>query len=387
MNTATFFIAALSVVALVSCNQPGEKSGKAQKPPADAQAQTRKPLVLTEEEMRQAGIKIETVELQTMAELVTLTATITPNQEQIAKVLPRLPGRISSVAVAQGARVKAGQTLAVLVSSELGEARSAYLQSRSETNLAEAALARAEGLVREEIIPQKDYLRAKSDAERARAMLRAAEDKLSLFGVALLSAESRDARAAYPLVAPFAGTVIERKAVVGEQAQVDQALFTVADLSTVWIEADAFEKDLAKLSIAGTARITVAAYPNEAFVGKLIYLGDTMDKATRTVKARIEAPNPDGRLKPGMFASAILRSNTTTQALVVPEQAVSLYQGQQAVFVEASGGFVPRAVEAGPAIGGKVTIKAGLASGERIVAAGSYALKARLLKSQFSTED
>jgi Membrane-fusion protein len=88
-----------------------------------------------------------------------------------------------------------------------------------------------------------------------------------------------------------------------------------------------------------------------------------------------------------MFASAVLRSKSTTQVLLVPEQAVSLYQGHPAVFIEANGGFTPRAVEAGPAIGGKVTIKAGVAPGERIVVAGAYALKARLLKSQFATED
>lgn len=387
MKPATLLIVVLSGIALASCDRSEEKNEKPEKSAAGPRTQAGKPLVLKEEEIREAGIKVEAAQLQNTRELVTLTATIIANQERIAKVAPRLPGRIASVAVTQGARVKAGQTLAVLESSELGEARSAYMQAKSEAALTEAALARAESLVREEIIPQKEHLRAKSDAERARAALRAAEDKLRLLGVSASVAEKGEAFAAYPLTAPFSGTIIERKAVVGELAQADQALFTVADLSTVWLEADVFEKDLAKLGVGVAARIAVTAYPDKSFTGKLTYLGDTMDKATRTVKARIEAPNPGANLKPGMFATAVLQANATAQAVLVPEQAVTLYQGHPAVFIEASGGFTPRAVETGPAVGGKVAIKTGLAPGERIVVAGAYALKARLLKSQFATED
>jgi membrane fusion protein, heavy metal efflux system len=298
-----------------------------------------------------------------------------------------LPGRIVSVAVALGARVKAGQTLTVLESIELGEARSAYLQAKSEAAVAEAALARAEKLVAEEIIPQKDYLRAKADAERARAGLRAATDKLRLLGVPASTLEKQQGDAAYPLVAPFAGTIIEKKAVPGELVQPDQALFTVADLTTVWLEADVFEKDLGKFAIGVPARIAVTAYPDMAFEGRLTYLGDTMDKTTRTVKARVEASNRDGRLKPGMFASAQLPSTATAKALLVPAQAVSLLEGEPTVFVEAATGFAPRRVTTGPTVDEMVEIKEGLVAGDRVVVAGAYALKARLLKSRLGAGD
>lgn len=384
MKRGAMPIVLMSVIALVSCERPQEINEKA---PVASRAQAGKPLALNEEEIRQAGIKVESAQLQTAQERVALNATITPNQERIAKVAPRLPGRIASVAVVQGARVKAGQTLAVLESSELGEARSAYMQARSEARVADAALARAESLAREDIIPQKELVRSRADAERARAALLAAEDKLKLLGVSPSGAEKREPFAAYPLTAPFAGTVIERMAVVGELARADQALFTVADLATMWLEADVFEKDLAKLAVGAAARIELTAYPVESFNGKLTYLADTMDKATRTVKARIEAPNAERRLKPGMFATVSLSSSATVQAVLVPEQAVILYQDRSAVFVETDGRFRPRAVEAGPSIGGKRAIKAGLAPGERIVVAGAYELKARLLKSQFATDD
>ncbi len=386
MKSVALLVVIVASFVLAACERGEEKNEKAEKSAAP-RAQAGKPLLLKEEEIKQAAIKVEPAQVQATEELITLTATVTPNQERIARVSPRLSGRIASVAVVQGARVKAGQVLAVLESSELGEARSAYMQAKSETDVAQAALTRAESLAREEIIPKKELVRAKADAERAHAALRASEDKLKLLGVSPSGADKRDAFAAYPLSAPFAGTVIERKAVIGEVAQADEPLFTVADLGAVWLEADVFEKDLGKIALGAAARIALTAYPDQSFTGKLTYLGDTMDRNTRTVKARIEAPNSEGKLKPGMFATVALRSNATTQSVLVPEQAVTLYQGHSAVFVESQGGFVPRAVEAGPAIGGKVPIKTGLAPGERVVVAGAYELKARLLKSQFATED
>jgi len=387
MNPILLVIAVFVSIALVSCNRSEEKHEKPEQSSAARGTQPGKRLVLTEEEIKAAGIRVESAQVQTIHELVTLTATILPNPRLLAKVAPRLPGRIASVAVEQGTRVEAGQLLAVLESSELGEARSAYLQAKSETALAEAALARAESLVREDIVPQKEYLRAQSDVQRARAALRAAEDKLRLLGVRPSGAVEREAFTALPLTAPFPGTIIERKAVVGELAQADQPLFTVANLDTVWLAADVFEKDLAKLATGVEASVAVMAYPNEVFSGRLTYLGDTMDTATRTVKARIEVPNPDRRLKPGMFATVVLQSKATVQAVLVPEQAVTLYQGYSAVFIETRGAIMPRAVEPGPVIGGKVAVNAGVSPGERIVVAGAYAVKSRLLKSQFATED
>ena len=383
-STTTGLVLIVSLAApLLSCGQRGEAGKEAAKPSAAAPAP---PLTLTAEEIKQAGITVEALEAQTVNEPVTLTGTLVPNQNRIAKVSPRLPGRIASVGVVPGSAVKPGQVLAVLESIELGEARSAYLQAKSESTVTKAALARVEKLAAEDIVPRKDYLRSKADAERAQAALRAAADKLKLLGVPPGSNE-KQADAGYPLVAPFAGTIIEKKAVAGELALPDQALFTVADLSNVWLEADVFEKDLAKLLLGTPAHIMVTAYADKVFDGKLTYLGDTMDPTTRTVKARIEAPNPDRRLKPGMFASVQLQSTATAKALLLPKEAVLLVQGQPTVFVPSSGGFAPRAVETGPVIAGKVAVKSGLLPGDRAVVSGAYALKARLLKSQISTED
>ena len=340
-------------------------------------------LRLSEEEARRAGIKIEKIEPQERAEQVTVTATIQANQDRLARVAPRVPGRIVRVSASLGDHVKTGQPLAVLDSIELGEARSAYLQASSEDAVAQAGFERAQRLQADAIIPEKEFLRARAEHEKARAALRAAADRLRMMGVD----PEKLSGSTFPVVAPFAGTIIEKKAVLGELAPVDQSLFTVADLSVLWIEANLFEKDLAKVRPGAQASVTVAAYPGEGFKGKLTYISSVMDKESRTVKARVEVPNPDGRLKPEMFATAAIRTGSSVKALLLPEDAVLLVQGQPTVFVAEKGGFEPRPVELGERGQGMVVIKSGIAAGETVVVGGAYALKARLLKSQIGDAD
>lgn len=149
-----------------------------------------------------------------------------------------------------------------------------------------------------------------------------------------------------------------------------------------------FEKDLGRIKPGAEATVTVDAYPGESFQGKLTYVAAVVDKETRTVQARVEVANPGGRLKPEMFATASIRTNGTSgvagkaKALLLPQEAVVLMQGQPTVFVEEHGGFEPRAVDLGEKLRDRVVIKNGLQAGERVVTAGTYALKARVLKSQ-----
>ena len=203
-------------------------------------------LVLSAEEAQTAGIKVQKLELQQKAEQIVVTATIQANQDKLAHVGPRVPGRVVKVYASLGDRVKPGQALAVLDSIDLGEARSVYLQAASEVALAQANFQRAQRLNADNIIPEKDYLRARAEHEKARVTLRAAGDKLRMMGVAA----EKLSGSVFPLTAPFAGTIIEKKAVLGELTAPDQSLFTVADLSTLWIESDLFEKDLARSASA-----------------------------------------------------------------------------------------------------------------------------------------
>lgn len=379
-----------SALLAASCSRGGtdkddEPKQAAAAASAPASGDTKTALTLTPQEQKEAGIQVQAAAEADVAATVTLNGTLVPNQDRIANVLPRLAGRIVSAPASLGATVRAGQTLAVLESIELGDAQSSYRQARSEATVAEAALERAQKLAIEDIIAQKDLQRARGDAERARAALRAAADKLRLLGVAPAPLD-RQTDAIYPVVAPLAGTVIEKHAVPGAFAETDP-LFVVADLTTVWLEADVFEKDLALLKTGSAATVSIAAYPDRSFQGRLTYVSSTMDTASRTVKARIEVPNADAVLKPGMFATARITSSAKVRALLLPAQAVTLMNDKPTVFVLTPKGFEARSVETASRPDGTVEVRAGLSPGDPVATAGAYALKSRVLKSSLAKDD
>jgi len=406
LRRAGLFALGLSALLLAGCGKneapqttahQSTPSGKTEERPAAKDASAHQgedkhdeadQLKLKPEEIQAGGIKVEALAEQEVSEQLTVTATIRPNQDRITHVAPRVPGRIVKVHANLGDEVKAGQTLAVLDSLEVGEAHSAYLQAATQHAVAKADFERAEKLHTDQIIAQKDHLRAHAEYEKSKAALAAAGDRLRMLGVNPAPVADGKAVSTFPLTTPFGGTVIEKHAILGELAQPDKQLFTVADLSTLWIEANLFEKDLGRVKVGADAVVTVAAYPDEAFRGKLTYIAAVVDKETRTVQARVEVANPGGRLKPEMFATAAISTNGTggkaarAKALVLPEAAVVLMQGQPTVFVEEHGGFEPRAVELGDKLRGRVVVKNGLAAGDKVVTAGTYALKARVMKSQ-----
>ena len=342
-------------------------------------------LKLSVEDAQRAGIEVETLESLAFADSITVTATIRPNQDRIARVAPRVEGRITSVSAKLGDTVRAGQSLAVLDSLAIGEAQSSLQQAQSQQRVAQADFKRAESLNAEEIIPQREFLRARSDLEKASAELRAAQDKLRLLGG---SAQAGGAAAsAFSLNAPLAGTVVQKTAIVGELGSPAEPLFTVADLSRVWIEANLTEDTLPKIRVGAEAAVVLNAYPGEQFKGRVTYISSLLDKDSRTVPARIEVDNTDGRLKPEMFATATIDTNgAKREALSVPDAAILLLQGQPTIFVAKGDGFESRAIEPGEKLSGRTVIKSGVAAGERVVTQGAYALKARLLKSQIGAE-
>ena len=269
----------------------GQGAGK-----ADGHSEREEELTLTTEEAERAGVKVEAVKALPLGETLVLTATIRPDQERLARVAARIEGRITSAPAKLGDRVRAGQTLATLDSVAVGEAHAALKHAQAELGIAEADFKRAQALDADEIIPRKDFLRAQAERDKAAAAQRAAADRLRLLGGA--AGANGTAVSAFAVTAPFAGTVIEKKATLGELASPSEAMFTVADLSRVWIQADLPEAVLAKIRIGANATVSVTAYPNETFSGRVGHIGASLDKDTRTVAARIEVLNADGRLKP-----------------------------------------------------------------------------------------
>ncbi len=391
--TLTTTLTALLALAACGDKLPGADAKAAEKASAKEPGKTGEHadgLQLSDEDAKRAGIQLETLAAKPQADSITVTATIRANPDRVARVAPRVEGRVTAVSARLGEPVRAGQALATLDSLVIGEAATAWAHAQSALRIADADYRRAEALNADEIIPKKEFLRVQSEREMAAASLRAAEDRLRLLGV---SAPRNAERAAstFTVAAPFAGTVIEKTATLGQLANPSEPLFVVADLSRVWIEADLGEAQLAKVRPGAAATVTVTAYPGERFSGKLTYVAAVLDKDKRTVPARIEVDNKDGRLKPEMFASATINTSgamakTTAQVLSVPDDAIVLMQGLPTVFVFEHGGYEARAIEPGAKASGRTVVKSGLVAGDQVVAAGAYALKARVLKSQISDE-
>lgn len=332
-------------------------------------------------------IQVAEVQLQTVGDRVIVPATVLPDQHRVAKVAPRVSGRVLEVLIHVGEPVKRGQTLATLDSVDVGEARLAFEQANTQRALAEADYARISKLVDEEVLPRKEALRATADRDKAIAAATTAASRLRMLGVNPDAAgRTGTAASSFALSAPLPGIVLDKTAVIGELATPDKPIFVVGDLSVVWVEANLSDREIARVRIGAPADVTLDAYPGEIFRGKLTYLANSVDPVTRTLLARVEVPNVDLRLKPQMFAQVAIASDAKGEHLTVPVSAVVLVQGEPSVFVQKNAEFEHRPVETGATFGDRIEIRRGLSPGERIAVSDVFQLKAKLLKSQISDE-
>jgi len=251
--------------------------------------------------------------------------------------------------------------------------------------IAERALARKQDLHAERIVPTRELQEAETEKAAADAQLRAAIATVQALG-SESSAKSEPAAgdsseaAASTLIlrTPVAGVVLERSAVLGHVAEPDKVLFRIADLSTLWLTVRAFERDAVRLRAGAPARISFAAIPGRTFSGAVALIGRSVDAQSRTVAVRIDLPNGEGILRPGMSASARLPlGHAEATLLAVPAAALQRVRERWCVFVPRDERtFEIRPVGRGRDLGGEVEIVSGLHAGETIVVDGAFLLKA-----------
>jgi cobalt-zinc-cadmium efflux system membrane fusion protein len=306
-------------------------------------------------------------------------------------VSPRIAGRVVEVRVSLGDRVEKGHVLAEIDSIELGQAKAEYLKAKADYEVARAEYQREERLFRKEISSEKEYLGAKGGFLRSEAGLNTARETLRLLGLsdAEISGLAWDvkghASSHYLLLAPFDGTVIEQHTILGELVTPEDNLYTIVDLSRLWILLDIYEKDLRLIGGGREVDIDVDSYPGERFKGTVTYVSDTLDESTRTAKARVEILNPDGKLKPGMFATAAISLPSTDgkEVVAVPASAVQRIRGRAAVFVrEGEGAFEMREISPGRESGGFVEVSDSIRPGDEVVTEGGFYLKSIVLKDE-----
>lgn len=393
---ATAFIVFLAVLVLAGGCSKKEKTEEQRTPGAARKAETEKKEALPEalvklnpEGVKAAGIEVQNVAATTPAALISATAVLEMNGDRVARVNPRAAGRAVSVNASQGDRVRHGQVLAQIDSVDMDQAWSNYLKAKGRLDLAARSARREETLFQKKVSPEKDLLKARQEFSEAEADLLLAKERFRFLGVDVQHVETdtngtEQKRPLIPVCAPLSGVIIEKTVAQGEMVGPEKTLFTVADLSSLWLLVNLYEQDLGKVKTGMQVKLSVSAYSGKEFKGRISYLADVIDEKTRTVKARVTIDNRDGSLKPGMFATASIDSVKDSRAekvIVVPEEAVFLDGSERYVFIqEGNGRFVVRRVSVGPASGLKIEIKEGLKVGEAVVTKGVFTLKSELKK-------
>lgn len=331
--------------------------------------------------MEMSDIEIETANTVQTGSLA-LTGTITYDANRVSHVGPKIEGRIARLNADLGSRVTQGQTLAVLESAEVGGLRADYGEARALVEIALENFEREQRLESLGISSRRELLDAEADLQRAQSAMESAVSRLEILGAEAGSGGE------FALRSPFDGVVVEKHASRGEVAGPADQIFTVADLSTLWIELDVFERNLSTVEPGQPVRVTTAAYPNRSFPGRIVYVGDILDPETRTVRARVEIENPAGLLKPGMFVRAVVDTpaGEGPEIVVIPRAALQNVEGTPSVWVPADhpGEFIAQPVEAGAEFeGDQVEIVRGLEAGARFVSSGAFTLTSELSAGEF----
>lgn len=350
-------------------------------------------IVLSAEAMARGDIRIIAVARRSLPQELRVTGRVQVNEDRAVRVGSPVEGRVTRVLATVGDRVRAGQPLVALHSHELVAARSDYEKAKAAVARAEKArayaaaeLERANRLLEAKAISRREHLRAAADLaaaeaelEQARAELRRAEEFLHHLGAWPEMSDEVIIRA------PIAGVVLERRVTVGTVVTPSTDLMTIADLSTLWVIAQVPEPQAARIRPGQLVSITVAAFADQHFTGRVTYIGESLDPQTRTVQVRCLVQNRHERLRPEMYATITITLGETSPRVVIPREAVQEIGGEFVVFVErAPGRFEKRSVQLGLSAltpeGEWVEVTAGLREGERIVARGSFLLKSELLK-------
>lgn len=312
---------------------------------------------------RSLGITLATAELGPMRHVIRTTGNVTFDERRLSMITPKIGGFVERLHVDfTGQAVRRGQPLLEIYSPELVAAQEELLSAvRLERQLAQSA--------------------APGVAERTGGLVEAARRRLLLWDISPAQIQrieqTGEVRRTMTLHAPFTGFVVEKAVQAGQAVQPGQALYRLADLSRVWVEADVYEQDLRHARLGEPVEVEIGALPGERFVGRISYVHPEVQPATRTGRVRIELANPTGQIRPGMFATVHMDVPGAERAVLVPRDAVMRTGTRDLVFVQQSPGvYETREVQVGAAANGRVQILAGLLAGDRVVARANFILDA-----------
>src|SRR5687768_13419002 len=309
MSTALHRLILVPGLLALGCSREPAASNRSSAKPAEVvatHAEEKNAIHLTEDMVRDLRISTAAVAERSGAGEVMALGEVVADQARYAEVASPITAQIVRVLVDTNGSVAVGTPLAQLRSTDLGRARAERLSAEARRDLARQALDRKRTLASERIVAQREVQEAEAAFRTADAEVRAATASIQALGIADDDGQGGSDPSLFYLKSPIAGRVLERQAVLGQQADPSMRLFTIADLSRVWIVAQLFERDAVNVRVGSTAHVTVAALPGQEFDGPVALVGRQVDPDSRTMPVRIELTNPAGALRPGMSASARL---------------------------------------------------------------------------------
>lgn len=315
---------------------------------------------VTADQIRQFGITFGTAQLRPLSDEVRTTGIVAVDETRLAKVTPKFSGYVEQLyANFVGQYVRRGQVLAAVFSPDLVAAEQELIvSSRLSRTIGNSTVPGVPGTTTD--------------------LLSAAKERLRLWDVSesQIAEVLRTGKASrtVPIVAPTSGVILDKKVVLGQAIQAGEELYTIADLSDVWVDAQLREEDAGRVGVGATAVLQFTSAPGRPYTGRVTYIYPTLTEQARTVKARVAVPNGDGRLKPGMYATVTITTSTAS-ALTVPRSAV-IQTGERAlVFVDhGSGKLMAHTVRLGRSGSDYVEVLSGLDAGQRVVTSAQFLL-------------
>jgi RND family efflux transporter MFP subunit len=316
------------------------------------------PITLTPQRMQSIGVKTGTVEYKQVHDDIRTTGNVESDETRLAEVQVRCAGWIQKVYVdATFQQVRKGQPLLSIYSPELVATENEYLLAKQNREF-----------LAQSTVP--------GVASGANTLLSSATERLKQWGIPDREIEELErtgkVKRELEIDSPASGFIVERAALPNMYAQPGTKLYSVADLSTVWVYAQVFQNDLGRIKVGDLAGITVDSYPGRIFAGRVSFIWPQLDQTTRTAKVRLEIPNPDMKLSLGMFVNVKLDLSMGRQ-LVIPASGVYQSGTRQIAFVDrGSGYFEPREIEIGARAGDDFVVLKGIKAGERIVTSANF---------------
>jgi RND family efflux transporter MFP subunit len=367
-------------------NMPPPTGGQSSSAPPAATSTSPLPDVivpLSQDAVERAGIIVAPVTGGTSGTEIRLPGVIEPNAYHRVIVTPLVAGRVTRVGPALGDRVRRGQTLAEIYSPALAEAQTRYVSAQAMLGAHDRELQRTQKLVEIGAASRQELERIHAEHAAQTAAVQSARSQLELLGVSASALDKmgpdHNVSATTTVPAPIDGVVTERGANVGLNVDIATKLFTVVDLSSVWVVADLFEKDFSRVRVGSEAAITTSVRPDLTLRGSVSYIDPQVSAETRTAKVRIEVPNSGGDLRLGMYADIVVAGASSTSAPRVPRKAVQNIGNRTVVYLanpKEPGNFVEREVRLGQRSGEQVEVVSGVQRGDVVVTEGSFFVRA-----------